>query len=641
MLLGKIRGRLSNSNTHTLADANSAPVRNSASRAFEVPDDDNDSYSDVSETDSVAILDSHPRTFSVPSSDDEEDRPVVDVRKPAMSSLPKAIIHNTIGTAQMENVHKDIPSPVELDKGMGPRSIGASQADPINIDEGRKVAIDLDSEDDGPEVIPIKHYANDSQQKKDNTASGSLEELAQNRWPSVHSNLYADSNISEYGDDEDLFGGIEPMQDQDTFLAEKGKDVAGTSRSESVGDTNALQRPSSPSDAAMAKKPFASSDVDLNLEKEAREKDLRNRQEDMDRNESGISSCVFVPSNEPQIRYHNTLQLTGPQENISNHKPVEQNKSDSSIKGSRMHAWDSLPTDSAHVFSSARMNANQGPIAWNSMDYESRNLPPYTVGPFSALPYPGSPAEHVFPATYAGNRGPMWPENSRYYPYSNRQTSLSWKDVDPHPLGYKGAPAPDTYWKRPHNITTAFESHAPTGSPEVSHPRSSFENPARGVPLSDLVNSSAVSLPASRAPKRKASDMSSEPDESLQPSVTAGAQTKPDKNPDSTMLADAQPRDQQIEPESVLTEQATDVQVSTQPASQHAPSKLKDDGRINSSTDAGPARKKIKTSPSKTAGVGKFVSGIAVGVVGVLATLIATIPASVREEALIEFNNVQ
>lgn len=54
----------------------------------------------------------------------------------------------------------------------------------------------------------------------------------------------------------------------------------------------------------------------------------------------------------------------------------------------------------------------------------------------------------------------------------------------------------------------------------------------------------------------------------------------------------------------------------------------------------GPARKKARTSSSKsTRGVGKFVSGICVGVAGALAAFIATIPASVKEEALRELQS--
>ena len=72
--------------------------------------------------------------------------------------------------------------------------------------------------------------------------------------------------------------------------------------------------------------------VDLNLEKEAREKDLRKCLEDMDRNGSGISSCVSVNPNEPQPNYPTTSQSAILRYSNS-YKPVEQNKPDSPVNG--------------------------------------------------------------------------------------------------------------------------------------------------------------------------------------------------------------------------------------------------------------------------------------------------------------------
>ena len=52
----------------------------------------------------------------------------------------------------------------------------------------------------------------------------------------------------------------------------------------------------------------------------------------------------------------------------------------------------------------------------------------------------------------------------------------------------------------------------------------------------------------------------------------------------------------------------------------------------------GPPRKKARTSSSPK-GIGKFVSGVCVGLVGAFAAFVATIPPSVYEEALREFGN--
>ena len=53
----------------------------------------------------------------------------------------------------------------------------------------------------------------------------------------------------------------------------------------------------------------------------------------------------------------------------------------------------------------------------------------------------------------------------------------------------------------------------------------------------------------------------------------------------------------------------------------------------------GPARKKAKMSPSSSNGVGKFMVGVGVGLLGAAAAFVATIPTSVYEEALREFGN--
>lgn len=52
----------------------------------------------------------------------------------------------------------------------------------------------------------------------------------------------------------------------------------------------------------------------------------------------------------------------------------------------------------------------------------------------------------------------------------------------------------------------------------------------------------------------------------------------------------------------------------------------------------GPARKKQKTSESSAIGIGKFVSGVLVGVAGAFAAFVATIPMSVQNEALEEIS---
>ena len=62
--------------------------------------------------------------------------------------------------------------------------------------------------------------------------------------------------------------------------------------------------------------------------------------------------------------------------------------------------------------------------------------------------------------------------------------------------------------------------------------------------------------------------------------------------------------------------------------------------RIQDHDAEGPARKKARTSSSSSSrGIGKFVLGVGFGLLGAAAAFVATIPASVYEEALREFGN--
>lgn len=99
-----------------------------------------------------------------------------------------------------------------------------------------------------------------------------------------------------------------------------------------------------------------------------------------------------------------------------------------------------------------------------------------------------------------------------------------------------------------------------------------------------------------------------------------------------TPLPDAQPREHVLQTptnspsqDSVAEPAVNSVAVST---------------RIEDHDAEGPARKKAKTSSSSSSrGIGKFVLGVGFGLLGAAAAFVATIPVSVYDEALREFNN--
>ena len=101
---------------------------------------------------------------------------------------------------------------------------------------------------------------------------------------------------------------------------------------------------------------------------------------------------------------------------------------------------------------------------------------------------------------------------------------------------------------------------------------------------------------------------------------------------EDTPLPDAQPR------ESVL--QTPNNSLSQDSVAEPAVNSVAVSTRIEDHDAEGPARKKARTSSSSSSrGIGKFVLGVGFGLLGAAAAFVATIPASVYEEALREFDN--
>ena len=98
-----------------------------------------------------------------------------------------------------------------------------------------------------------------------------------------------------------------------------------------------------------------------------------------------------------------------------------------------------------------------------------------------------------------------------------------------------------------------------------------------------------------------------------------------------TPLPDAQPRENIV--------QTPTVSVSQDSVAEPALGSVVTTKTVQEDDTEGPAPKKARTSSSSSGGIGKFVAGVGVGLLGVAAVFIATIPASVYEEALREVSN--
>ena len=194
-------------------------------------------------------------------------------------------------------------------------------------------------------------------------------------------------------------------------------------------------------------------------------------------------------------------------------------------------------------------------------------------------------------------------------------------------------------------------------------PHKASEGQSSKINISNLVNSSYTEK--SRPLKRKAQEISSgseteEPAAALSQSQDAlthvedaltqvrGAlssvqsppgppSSKDDRSYEQeTPLPDAQERDMAMFVDSTSFVQDSIVE----PSSDSAPISFSTSAVTQTIETEGPTRKRARTSSARTGGgIGKFVSGVCVGLVGAVAAFVATIPSNVREEALRELAN--
>ena len=151
-------------------------------------------------------------------------------------------------------------------------------------------------------------------------------------------------------------------------------------------------------------------------------------------------------------------------------------------------------------------------------------------------------------------------------------------------------------------------------------PKENGSHPAR-LDISDIVH---PPLEFARNLKRTADRMSIDElfEESYEESHILSSRSSQD------VLTDAQPRGNAAAEAGFLEDSAAALPEDTVIVHQSPISDFRE-----------PPRKKVKTSVSAALGIGKFASGVCVGVMGLFATFIATIPLSVREEAMQELVN--
>ena len=240
------------------------------------------------------------------------------------------------------------------------------------------------------------------------------------------------------------------------------------------------------------------------------------------------------------------------------------------------------------------------------------------------------------------------PTNSIYHGYtSNGLEYDSTRCWSPYPLA-QDAPRYDTT----NHYSSIHTRHAPVPSSPLrlyndNASKLDETQPSR-LPIADLLTptlgnkstgfkgdnvESEILSSTFRNLKRKA-DHLEEDVASVEDSVGNGIPLTPESQ--GSELPDAQPREELSAPaETTITQTSQDTFVLEGKGSTQSQLQA-----LAAQEIAGPARKKARTLSSKTGGIAKFVGGVCVGVVGVVAAFVATIPDSVREEAMREVSKL-
>ena len=333
--------------------------------------------------------------------------------------------------------------------------------------------------------------------------------------------------------------------------------------------------------------------------------------------------------------------------------------------GGVAHGRGTLPsssTSTAHGFVNNVPFGYQSSISFSHPDYTENDglSKPYDQGPFASryqtppfvpLPYENGPSISRYPAVPVPEY-PQWSCDADYFDRVAREFEVEDKaaNVEPSLQSSDYIAADARFAAKLQAEEDAFASatqasiKTKTGSSFSSKSHKGVEGQSSKINIANLVNSSHTE--DSRPQKRKANEIS---DDTVSEQVHVGAKvTKAPLTQDIQQQDSSASNGVQSEQETQLPDaQAKEV---IPPVDQSAPaqdSALESMDSLTSSVPVvvqaketeEPARKKTKTSHSNSKGIGKFVSGVCVGLVGAFAAFVATIPASVREEALRELSN--
>lgn len=617
----------------------------SQSITFSVPEEEeNDSHSELS-NDSVQVLDSNSHAYSVPFSDDELDSEEADDSDHSSSGVLQSsgdeenhatendatIKKASLASQQHANVWTEPPAAEEPQfartskaqdcKFTSAEIIVTKHVERSGSSAYNSLVVGSDSEDDAPEVLPSKPRQHGVDQRK----------------PPATTVIHSASKYQSLPSF-DLGG-----QDQGHQIA--GND--GTSASDAVltgSDQDSLQKKPIPNSAGECR-------------------------DDLGAGQAGSDDGSCLPQGRcdfSERSFASASRQAYPRSCVSSLSAGE-----NTSEGELVKYWPQPNlSDQSHIHQETQLRAAQRPpspsdaaLARNGSTYwfqegSDRDGEFQTHYNYASLPYARDPPvqKSSMPWNNFGTPSNNTRENSlldvgdgpwsRYDdgPFAHRTTLSSNSPRSsplhqvPHlePIARKLATAPPQtpiafadevipFMERATESTSPTiinEKATPILSEETEYRRKSNEGHSSRLNIMDIVNPLTDS---SRSLKRKAEEMSTNDEDKNDNEPITEAFEEGGLNSDGEIEENNQDKDSLI----------SNCELPSQDPALPLP-QLSEESAVSGL--AGPARKKQKTSDSSAIGIGKFVSGVLVGVAGAFAAFVATIPMSVQNEALQEIS---
>ena len=642
---------------------------------FRVPDEDYDSHSDESREESVQILDSHVRTYSVPSSDDDsfsdEEEGEISLSKSKRSNMAADCALTTtvipesqnIGGTAFQPIHVwSEPTPQEELELVGPNNskssdqpdqsdhTGSSQLNPIDL-EGLPppgvITLSNDGEDESSERFSTEQKQSETANPISPLPSTPLNEKLLGDSTSVEREVAADEldGHDSTSHDSDSDSDEENIIEAEGFQSRSGSsDVRATEsqRGKSIGNST--------------------DDFDSVDEDDFDGDDFFPADHSTFSERSSANVPTHYALHPCYLKPHVASDLEG--NSVAGHL-----RSDNIVNTPRwangMSCSENMINVSQEGYTGTPRSVRRPPSPSDAALARKANATDHSKldWPFPGVPQSHSPV-HELPKyrelpqkselirgeascidfnplnsardCFIDNYDPEWQryeerlanrvqrDNTAYLqhypqrinPYIAEAFSRESMNVAPWPpSGYINERYAD--YRNPANAKDEIlDGHIVT-APHIL-PKEPESHTSR-LNIADIVNPHA-DLPGGL--KRKADEISSDKDkeQKIGESQLSISETCED------ILPDAQPRESSLNRETGLLE---DSGYSTKNPDQNT--------KVPTYLDlVGPPKKKLKTASSTAINLGKFVSGVCVGVAGALAAFIAIIPMSVQEEALQE-----